>query len=143
MSAAIKEAATNTVLRIAHLFEQNCALKHGLPKVDGPERVSGLKDVPPPKQEPPIVNITNEVPAAPAAPNSPSPGATVAADTDKHSLARTVAPWLLSAAVGAGLPTGYWWFSKDEETSLETPSERDGSLLQWLEDNFQHRPEQP
>lgn len=136
MSAAIKEAAANTVFRIAHLYEQNCALKHGLPDVGGPEKISGLKDDPPAKQEPPIVNVT--VPAAPAASNSPSPGATVAADTDKRSLVKTVAPWLLGAAIGTAGPLAYAWMSGGSDAVKDEAARQKQSLLDALQNQGFH-----
>ena len=141
MSAELQTALVNEVLDLSHMFKQNCALKHGLPEVNN-NRVTKID--PPAKAEPIKVDITNNIPAAPAAPNSPSPGATVAADTDQRSLVKTVAPWLLSAAIGSGVAApAYWWLfgNNEQPPTTETPQPKDGSLLQYLEDQGMHLPE--
>jgi len=151
MSAELQTALVNEVLDLSSLFKQNCALKHGLPKV-GDNRISGLSpDPPPPPQN---INITNQIPvpevkidnqivAASAASNSPSPGATVAADTGKQSLVRTVAPWLLSALGASGLTAaGLWaYFSGLPESPVIAEQMKDGSLFDWLETEGYHLPE--
>jgi hypothetical protein len=154
MSTAIKEAATNTVLRIANLFEQRAALVHGMPRCGGPERV---KIEPEPEPKPPTVNIDNHIPvpevkienilpAAPAVSNSPSPGATATVETGKPSLVRTAVPWLLGALGGSGVAaSALWaWFGKDAPVvppPVVAEQEKDGSLLQYLEDSGFHLPE--
>jgi hypothetical protein len=139
MSAAVKEAAVNEALELSYLFRQNAALRHGVPKCSGPQRVGGLKDDEP---KTPVVNITNKIPAASAANESSSPGGG-AADTVKRSLLRTAAPFLLSAVVGSGVgPAAWWLLKKDEPPPVVQPAEPDsGSLLQYLQDQMLHVPE--
>ncbi len=138
MSAELKTAIVNEALDLSNMFKQNCALKHGLPQVNS-NRVTSLPDDP--KQEPPVVNITNNIPAATAATNTPSPGAG-AVETVKQSLLKTAAPFLLSAAVGSAAVPAYWWLTQDEKAPVvqeETaPQPRDGSLLQYLQDQGLH-----
>lgn len=148
--SAVKQAAANTVLRIANLFEQNCALKHGLPKVGGPDRV-GADEQPTP---PAVVNITNEIPAATAANESPSPLGATEAVAAAGSLAGRAAPWLVAAALGGGGLAGYGINAllRDDPSPkvVATPpivaptappaAPLDGSLLQWLEDQGHHLP---
>lgn len=139
--SAVQKAAANTALRIANLFVQNCALKHGLPKPDGPDLIGDEEPAPTPQ---PII-VNNNIPAATAATSSPSPG--TAAAPAGSSLLRKAAPFLLSAA-GAGLPVGGYalWQAmhpaptvQPAEPSVITPS--DGDLLQELQRQGRHLPE--
>lgn len=148
MSAEVRTAVVNEALEISNMFKQNCALRHGLPEKPTKQQVGRLTPDPPVqvnvenKIPVPEVRIENNIPAAPAASNSPSPGATVAAETGKRSLVKTVAPWLLSAAAGFGVPPAYWWLTKGEEAPATSPDEpQDGLLLPWLEDQGRHLPE--
>lgn len=132
MSADVAKAAINEALELSYAFRQNAALKNGLPDC----QKNRIENLTVPKQEPPIVNITNQIPAAPAATDTPSPGATVAA-TVKGSLLRRAAPWLLGAvAPFAGAALGYMLGDKDKTPVIQ--QNPDGSLLQYLEDNGQH-----
>lgn len=149
--SAVKQAAANTVLRIANLFEQNCALKHGLPKVGGPDRIDAEEDEP--KQSDPLADIAmvavgklgNSSPAATPATSSPSPGGGVAQQSESSLLGRA-APYLLAALglAGAG-GLGYVLAPSNETTIIEqtTPQATDGSLLQTLQDRGLHLPEGP
>jgi uncharacterized protein HemX len=143
MSAELKTAVVNEALDLSHMFKQNCALKHGLPEIHS-NRISKLTDDPPAKQEPPIVNITNNIPAAPAATNTPSPGAG-AADAVKQTLLGKAAPFLLSAAIGSAAVPAYWWLTQDEKAPVvqdaTEPQPRDGDLLQFLQSQGMHLPE--
>ena len=139
--SAVQQAAANTVLRIANLFEQNCAIKHGLPKVGGPDRIDADPATPP---APTPIHITNNIPAAPAA-NSPSPSGATGTSAVKDSFLRRAAPWLLSAVgvTGAGA-LGYALHPaavNPPAASVATPQTADGSLLQALEDRGLHLPE--
>lgn len=135
--SAVQEAAANTVLRIANLFEQNCALKHGLPKVGGPDRI----DAEPPAPQP--INITNNIPAAPAAINPPSPGGGVAQQAESTSLLRRAAPYLLTGLLAGGVPTAAIAYLNKQPAAVTIPTEqdKDGSLLQLLQDRGLHLPE--
>ena len=135
MSAELATAVVNEALDLSNLFRQNCALKHGLPEVNS-NRISKLPD--PPKQEPPNVTINNQIPAAPAASNSPSPGAAVAADTDKRSLVKTVAPWLLGAAIGTTGPLAYAWMTGGSDAVKEEAARQKQSLLDTLQNQGFH-----
>ncbi len=124
MSATLQTEIANEALALSHQFRENLALKHGLPKPNGPQRVS----------------LDQPYTAAPAASGSPSPGATVpaTAKVDK-SLVSRVAPWLLTAAIGGPLGAlAYSALTKDTPV-VEQP--KDGSLLQYLEDQGFHLPE--
>ncbi len=137
--SAVSEAAANTVLRIANLFEQNCALKHGLPKVGGPDRIDKMESPQPPPVAPPAVNITNNIPAPPPAMESPSPSGSGVAG--QSSLWRRAAPFLITAAAGAagaGVPLGVWsYLRSDSQPTLQ----QDGDLLQELQRRGHHLPE--
>lgn len=142
--SAVREAAANTVFRIANLFEQNCALKHGLPKVGGPDRIDAAP-IEKPQPVPPI-NITNNIPAAtaaaaPAADKSPSPGEGAAA-VSQPSWLRRAAPFILTAAAGAGIPLVAGLATDNTPPPVVAPTEptTDGSLLQHLEDQGYHLP---
>lgn len=136
MSAELKQAVVNETLGISHLFAQNCALKYALPEKPVKQQVGPLPEA---KVEPPVVNITNQIPAAPAANDSPSPLGAAAAGG--KSLVRRAAPFLLTVA-GAGLPAAglSYWLLKDRQPvpQVTAPAEKDGSLLQHLEDNGFH-----
>lgn len=145
MSAALKEAAINEALELSYAFRQNAALRNGLPDC---KRIpfGGLEDEPPPKQEPPIVNVTAQMPAAPAATVQPSPGET--ANAVEGSFLRRVAPWVIAAATGGfGVPL-LWSLTQHEPAkppisseAITQPAPDDGSLLQYLQDHGFHRPE--
>lgn len=144
--SAVQEAAANTVFRIANLFEQNCALKHGLPKVGGPDRISDVKPEPPP--EPQVSQdlaalLISKLPAATAANNSPSPSGAVAAADAGHSLLRRAAPFLIGGALASAGPMGWILNSYLNQPEITQPAEtgvKDGSLLQYLEDGGYHLP---
>lgn len=142
MTPAIKQAAVNMAMRIADLFVQNCALKHGVPNPG----VSPTIDFPEEVPTPPVVNNEINVPPPTVINNSTSPevGATVAPSAGS-SLAGKVAPYLLtlaSAGFGASIPVGLYSYLNQEEPSVEMPLlPNDGSLLQYLQDQGQHLPE--
>ena len=142
--SAIQTAAANTVLRIANLFEQNCALKHGLPKYGGPDRV---EDVPPSVVQTNSENVSvtkTETSTAETVRESPSPGEGAAAVTPSP-LWRRAAPLLLaSAAIGSSVPTYLLWRQQQPQpTPIVQPAEqdKDGDLLQWLQSQGKHLPE--
>jgi hypothetical protein len=135
MSAELQTALVNEVLDLSNMFKQNCALKHGLPEVKN-NRISKLD--PPPKPEPIKVDIPNNIPAAPAASNSPSPGATVAADTDKRSLVKTAVPWLLGAAIGTAGPLAYAWYTGGGDAVKVEAAKQKQSLLDALQNQGFH-----
>lgn len=132
MSAEVQTALINEVLEQAHMFRENATLKHGLTGCKPAQRVGTIEQ---PKQEPPVVNITNNIPAAPAATPSSSPGTDAAVSTGR-SLARTVAPYILTAVGGAGLAAGANYLLRDNPTPVIQPD--DGSLLQYLQDQGFH-----
>jgi hypothetical protein len=136
MSAEVQKAAINEALELSYLFRQNAALHNGLP--DCKRNTVNNLDEPKPV-EPPVVNITNQIPSATAASDPPSSGSTVA-DTVKSSLLRRAAPWLLGgAATIGGSALSAWWANRDKPAAVEQVN--DGSLLQWLQDNGKHLPE--
>lgn len=120
------------------MFRQNSAMQRGLPNCNPARTVASVE---PPRQDPPVVNITNQIPAAPAAPSS-SPG-TVAVETTS-SLARTAAPYVLTALGAGGLAAGASYFLRDNPAPpvpVVQPAGNDGSLLQYLQDQGKHLPE--
>lgn len=132
MSTEVAKAAVNEALELSYLFRQNAALKHGLPHCDK-QKVDSVGE------SAPSINAVTEVPAAPAATDSPSPGSTAAAAV-KSSLLRRAAPWLLGgAATIASGALGAWLASGDSTTVIEQAN--DGLLLPWLEENGKHLPE--
>ena len=138
MSAELQTAIANEALELSHMFRQNAALKHGLPDVRGAERIASLDTEPAPKAEPPVVNITNQIPAAPAATSSPSPG--TAAAPAGSSLLRKAAPFLIAGGLLG--PAGYAAHALlNPATPPATQTEQDGSLLQALQDKGLHLPE--
>jgi len=143
--SAIQTAAANTVLRIANLFEQNCALKHGLPKSGGPDRI---EDAQPSVRQTNAENVSvtrTETTTADTVKESPSPGEGAAAVTSS-SLWRRAAPLLLTAGAAAGIPTFLLW-TKQQPAIPPTPAvqttqeTKDGDLLQWLQSQGKHLPE--
>lgn len=142
---AIQQAAANTVLRIANLFEQNCALKHGLPKVGGPDRVgANIENNSEKVSVSRIETTTDTVTDSP----SPGEGAAAVSPNEPSSLWRRAAPFLLTGAA-AGLPS--LWFARQAATTpqaIPSPppaaatveSVQDGSLLQFLQDRGYHLP---
>jgi hypothetical protein len=138
VSAELQTALVNEVMDLSNLFKQNCALKHGLPK-PGDNRVSSAAVDQPPKQDPPVFQILNQIPAATTANTAtPSPGATAAADPSKLSLAKTVAPWLLSAAVGGAAIPAYQWLTQDTAVPLPESPQQNQSLLDALQNQGFH-----
>ena len=164
MSAQLKNAAANTALRIANMFEQNCAFKHGLPKVGGPDRIGDMTET----EQAAIAdeNLRAQMArdlalAQLAAENSkktnvekvenPTPGATAAAPVG-NGLLRAVAPYILAGVVGGAPVAAYQWFSgtsKPHPTQpvaappvvqpvMPGPPSKTGSLLQYLQDNGYH-----
>jgi hypothetical protein len=138
MMPAIKKAAVDMTMRVADLFAQNCAFKHGLVDRGGPLSI----DLPEEKVEPPIVNNTIEVPPPTVIHSSTSPE--VGASFTKSSLASKLAPFIIGLAAG-GVGTGITsvFLPKQEVPPPVTlPIEaKEGSLLQYLQDRGQHLPE--
>lgn len=144
--SAIQTAAANTVLRIANLFEQNCALKHGLPKVGGPDRV---EDQAPAVMQTNSENVSvtrTETTTADTVTDSPSPGEGAAAVTSS-SLWRRAAPLLLTTFAAVGIPT-YLLLTKQQPAAapstvpiIQPAENKDGDLLQWLQSQGKHLPE--
>ena len=132
------------------MFRENATLKHGLTGCQPAQRISKIEAPPAPPQPAPVVHVyTPEPAAAPAAPPS-SPG-TGAAVTTGHSLARTVAPYILTAAGAGGLVAGANYLFRDKPDVpptlppkvevLPPGSDEGGSLLQYLQDQGMHLPE--
>ncbi len=141
MSAELQTAVANEALELSQMFRQNAALKHGLPDCRQAERITDIGDNPPPA--PPVVNITNQIPAAPAATNSPSPGLG-AAQAQGSSLLSRAAPFLLTTAGllgGGGIGLGINSLMHKPATTAEQPAAKDGDLLQWLQTQGRHLPE--
>ena len=138
--STIQEAAANTVFRIANLYEQNCALKHGLPKVGGPDRI-GFETAQPPENA--NVTTTEAIAAESTAIETPSPGGGAAA-VPRSSLLRRAAPLLLASAVAAGVPAYLLWPAKQPTPPVTPPIEqpKDGDLLQWLQSQGRHLPQE-
>lgn len=139
--SAIQTAAANVVFGIADQFRQNCSLKHGLPKVPVLERIG---DEPQTTSENVTISRTETTTDA-TAKESPSPGEGAAADT-RSSLLRRAAPFILTAAAGAGVPLLTLLKPQDRNTPpapvIVQPTEqtKDGSLLQFLQDQGYHLP---
>lgn len=134
MSAELQTALVNEVLDLSNMFKQNCALKHGLPEVNN-NRITKLD--PPPKQEPPVVNV-QVTPAATAANTAlPSPGAG-AAETVKQTLIGKAAPVLLAGAIGAAGPLAYTWFTGGGEAVKVEAAKQQQSLLDALQNQGFH-----
>ena len=137
MSTELKTAVVNEALGLSNLFAQTCALKHGIPEKPVKQQVGALPDEPQPQ-----VFVLKQEPAATPATDTPSPGATAAAAV-KDSFLRRAAPWLLTTAMaagGAGAGLGYLLPNKPATTTSATqqPTDKDGSLLQYLEDRGNH-----
>lgn len=136
MSAEVQTALVNEVLEQAHMFRQNAALQRGLPGCS-PARSVGTVERP--KQEPPVVNIVNEIPAAVAAPSS-SPG-TVAVAAANRSLAQAAAPYILTALGAGGIAAGASYLMRDTAPPPSVqPATNEGSMLQYLQDRGMHLP---
>ena len=139
--SAIQTAAANTVLRIANLFEQNAALKHGLPKVGGPDRIGEEPVSTTEKATISRIETTTESTVK----ETPSPGGGATASS-QSSLLRRVAPFFLTGAA-AGIPS-LLLLNKPVTPATTTPppavapaeESKDGSLLQYLEDKGYHLP---
>lgn len=141
MSAAVQTAAINEALELSHMFRENSALRHGLPRCPAAQRIDELTDEPQPDPKPPVINITNNIPAANAA--SSSSLGTDAAVTTGRSLARAAAPYLLTALGAGGLAAGANYFLADEPTPppVVQAAAPQGDLLQYLETEGYHLPE--
>ena len=139
MSAAVQTAAINEALELSHMFRENAALRHGLPRCPAAQRIDQLDEETPKKPEPPVVNITNNIPAAPAAPHS-SLGAAAAVTTG--SLARAAAPYLLTALGAGGLAAGASYYLNDTPTPAVEPVEQPptGDLFEYLQQRGDHLP---
>lgn len=138
MMPAIKKAAIDMTMRVADLFAQNCAFKHGLVDRGGPLSI----DLPDEKIAPPIVNNTIEVPPPTIINSTTSPE--VGANSTKPSLASKLAPLIIGlAAGGAGVGiTSIFLPPEEAPPPVTLPVEvKEGSLLQYLQDRGQHLPE--
>lgn len=143
MSAALKQAAVDEALELSYLFRQNAALSRGLPDC---KRLSAIltPDEPPVPQEPPVVNITNQLPTpAEMVKDSPSPGLGAASSVVGQSLLRRAAPLILAAvATGISLPVGISslvnYFQEAPVVTAPTEQQKDTNLLQYLQDNGYH-----
>lgn len=170
MSLAIQQGVMDELVELSWMFRQNAGLKNGLPDVkrlpvprltaDPPQsstttvKIDETKtttdttaNTGPTAVTPTVTPI--QTPADTADTKSPSQGAT-AADTDRSSLLRRAAPWLLAtglAAAGFGVPLG-WMLHKapvTTSTTIVTPTptqiqSQNRSLLQWLQDHGKHLP---
>lgn len=140
--STIQQAAANQVLRIANLYEQNCALKHGLPKVGGPDHVDFTADETSAMERSTVAATTTETTAAISAQETPSPGGGAVAESGS-SLLRRAAPFLVTAAVGSGVPLAVWQYMKPADATppiVQPASPKDGDLLQYLQSNGYHLP---
>lgn len=144
MTAALQTAVANEALELAYQFRQNAALKHGLPdcrrqtigSVAGPANTT---------TENVAVTRTETTTAATTATDTPSPGGG-AVPQPQQSLLRRAAPFIVTAATGAGLPLlAYYGFHKTQPPPEPPPivqqAPDDGSLLEVLQDRGLHLPE--
>lgn len=151
--SAVQQAAVNTVLRIANLFEQNCALKHGLPKVGGPDRIDTAGEVQPTPADP-VAELALAAIGKLAGPqvspvsSSPSPGAGAAQQPDGQPFTLwRAAPYILAALGIAGAGVAGYSLAPTHETVIEQVTQpqvtqpNDGSLLQTLQDRGLHLPD--
>lgn len=137
MSAELQTAVANETMELSHAFRENLALIHGLPKPHAAERISKLDTDPAAPPSPQPINITNNIPAAPAATSSPSPGAESA--PAGSSLLRKAAPFLIGLGVAG--PAGYAakaYLNRPTPAVQQTEQQKDGSLLQVLQDRGLH-----
>jgi len=146
MSAEVTTAVLNEAFELSHMFRENAALKHGLPNCPAAQRVKVEDQKTTPEVKPPVVNITNNIPAnnIPVASDSPTPGEPGAVSVPSSSLLRAAAPWLLTAAGAGGIAAGVNYLLADKPPvapAATQPTEQDGSLLQYLEDAGKHLPE--
>lgn len=137
--SAVQTAAANVMFGIANQFRENCAFKQGLPTMPIAERIG---------EEQPAENVTisrTETATANTVTESPSPGEGAAAVTPSP-LWRRAAPFILTAAAGAGVPLLTLLKPQDRNTPpvpvIVQPAEQtqDGSLLQYLQDKGYHLP---
>lgn len=137
--SAVQTAAANVMFGIANQFRENCAFKQGLPTMPIAERIG---------EEQPAENVTvsrTETATANTVTESPSPGEGAAAVTPSP-LWRRAAPFILTAAAGAGVPLLTLLKPQDRNAPpvpvIVQPAEQtqDGSLLQYLQDKGYHLP---
>lgn len=137
--SAVQTAAANVMFGIANQFRENCAFKQGLPTMPIAERIG---------EEQPTENVTisrTETATANTVTESPSPGEGAAAVTPSP-LWRRAAPFILTAAAGAGVPLLTLLKPQDRNAPpvpvIVQPAEQtqDGSLLQYLQDKGYHLP---
>lgn len=137
--SAVQTAAANVMFGIANQFRENCAFKQGLPTMPIAERIG---------EEQPAENVTisrTETATASTVTESPSPGEGAAAVTPSP-LWRRAAPFILTAAAGAGVPLLTLLKPQDRNAPpvpvIVQPAEQtqDGSLLQYLQDKGYHLP---
>lgn len=138
--SAVQTAAANVMFGIANQFRENCAFKQGLPTMPIAERIG---------EEQPAENVTvsrTETATANTVTESPSPGEGAAAVTPSP-LWRRAAPFILTAAAGAGVPL-LTLLRPTTPTAPPAPAPivqpaeqtQDGSLLQYLQDKGYHLP---
>jgi len=147
MSAAqqqLQTAVINEGLELSYLFRQNAALKNGVPKCTGPQRVDATDDpaTPPPSTTTSTTDATTTSTTAvnSATTDSPSPVSGQAADTGK-SFARTAAPYLIAAATAAAGAGGtYWWMKPAVQVAAPIVQKANGDIYQYLQSKGFHLP---
>lgn len=137
MSAEVQVAVVNEALKLSDMFRQNAAMRHGIPRVNGPERINRLEESQTAPAQPAVTPTHTE------AADTPSPsGAVAAADTRSRSLLSRAAPFLVGGALASAVPAGWMlgdYFHADDPPDVVQPA--DGDLLQWLQRNGRHLPE--
>lgn len=143
MSVDERKAWLTEAMKLAHWFRQNAGARHGVPKCAEETTLESIPDPNATLAAIAVMKATQEVAAAQPATNSPSPGLGAVPVTQGQSLLRRAAPFLLTAATGAGIPlAAYALLHKDAPPAAVQQAEpNDCSLLQYLQDNGEHLPE--
>ena len=132
MSATVTErrAYFQELLRLSGMFKQNVALKHGLPMPTTTELEAEAKATETPPAKPVVTPGTDNPPQG----VRPAPTSGLPAWVKPALAAGAIA--LSGTGIGGALSA---WLLRGEPAPI-VQSDRDGSLLQWLEDNGQNVP---